>query len=140
MRILFLAIMMVLNARLSFAQNDAAFARCTLKSTGYNEIYEFFGKPHSNSAQVSSIRSNGTYPYKASAQTTVFGDHAEYQRINFLRYGAPVEIIFSRLGNGRENSGTFYLNGSVAKIVCQELYQYECSCYAGRCQPGCYGQ
>lgn len=130
----------ILSANMAFAQRETAFARCVLKTTTYPETYEFFGKPHSNSSQVYVIRNDGTYSFRAPAQTAVFGNQAEYQRINFFRNGIPVEIIFSRLGNSQSKQGTLYLNGRVERIVCQELYEYQCSCYAGRCQPGCYGQ
>lgn len=119
------------------AQTQTTFARCNLKTATYHETYEFYGKPHSGSAQVSIVRTDGTYPFKGPAQTTIFGNQAEHQRINFLRNGIPAEIIFFRMGAG---SGTLYANGRVVQIKCQELYRYDCSCYAGRCQPGCYGQ
>lgn len=134
-----LTLTLILIAGFASAQTQKAFARCNLRTVNYQEIYEFYGKPHSGSAQVSIVRADGTYPYKGPAQTTIFGNQAEYQRINFLRSGTPVEIIFSRMGP-EEKLGTLYSNGRVAQIKCQELYQYSCSCYAGHCQPGCYGQ
>lgn len=140
MKNLVLTLTIILSAGFASAQTQATFARCNLRTSTYQEIYEFYGKPHSGSAQVSVVRTDGTYPFKGPAQTTVFGNQAEYQRINFLRNGIPVEIIFVRKGGGQEKSGTLYTNGRVAQIKCQELYGYDCSCYAGHCQPGCYGQ
>lgn len=132
-------LMMILKLGMAFAQEEP-FARCDLKAPLYEEKYEFFGKPHSNSALVAGIRSNGTYPFRAIAQTAVFGNQLEYQRISFLRGEIPTEIIFVRGGKNKVREGTLYQNGVVTEVSCQELYDYFCNCFAGHCTEGCYGK
>lgn len=117
------------------------FAQCTLKTPYYDEVYQFFGSPHSSSAQIEmNLSKGGNEPLKMSAQSRICGNQLEYQRINFLRQGVPIEIIFFRNGTGKEAGGTLYSQGAVKNILCRELYEYDCSCYAGHCSDGCDGE